>query len=118
MVVLRVCIGVNHRSAAGTRLHRRKRHGVAETAFYNHPPAGRATIAVRRGPARSYDQEQIVTEARDGFVAELEGFAQLIRDGAAAWPGVTPAESIDTAAMLEALHASARTGAPVDLPPA
>ncbi len=103
----------------GTALHRHAlvsgSAGSLETGYYNHPPAGRATISLRRGDLRSYDTETIETEARDGFVVEAEGFARHIRDGDAGWDGMTASESIDTLAMIEALLASARTGVAVDV---
>ena len=99
-----------HRFAllAGTR-------GVIQTQFLNHPPAGRpAEFLVKRGIPADKDFEAVETIALNGFRAEAESFAGLVR-GDGRWEGATPEQSVDIAITLEAILHSARVGQPIDL---
>jgi D-xylose 1-dehydrogenase (NADP+, D-xylono-1,5-lactone-forming) len=90
--------------------------GSIATTYYNDtstdfPPL----LEVRRGAGWDAKLETIETAATHGFLAEAESFHDLVRHGWDRWSGVTPQESIDIAAMLEALAASARDGRPREL---
>jgi predicted dehydrogenase len=99
--------------------------GVIQTPFANHPPLGRpAEFLVKRGIGADKEFEKVQTTALNGFLAEAESFAGLVRGtsanvaGAGAgprWDGASPEESIDIAFTLEAILQSARAGRPVDL---
>ena len=85
--------------------------GVIETSYSNHAPAdGALSLRIKRhaGPVPF---ETLEVPGGDGFLAEAESFARMIRHGAAHWNGATEAESVDTALALEAIAASARSGA-------
>jgi xylose dehydrogenase (NAD/NADP) len=84
--------------------------GILETTFLNHPPEGGApVIHLRRGIRNSSERETIETPGGDGFRAEAEAFALMVAQGPDHWTGSTAQESIDTAAILEAIEQSART---------
>jgi len=91
--------------------------GVIETTYANHAPVGGDTLPlrIRRGVAGILPLETVEVPAGDGFRAEAESFATLIRTGAG-WTGATETESLDIAATLEAIARSAPTGAWVELP--
>lgn len=74
------------------------------------------TIRLLRGAARPVE-ELIAVPPADHFRLEAEGFAALVAadHGAHGLPEVPLIESLDNAATLEALLASAREGRPVDL---
>jgi len=55
------------------------------------------------------------TPGGDGFRAEAESFARMVRLGAGQWNGASEAESVDTVLALEAIAASARSGDWVDI---
>jgi predicted dehydrogenase len=57
----------------------------------------------------------IHTESANGFLAEAESFAAMVRQGAAHWNGATRAESIDIMMTLDALRESARRGVAVEV---
>ncbi|MDE2575644.1 MAG: Gfo/Idh/MocA family oxidoreductase [Rhodospirillales bacterium] len=85
--------------------------GVVETSFSNHaPPEGGLSLRVKRGIPGTIPFETEDVPAGDGFRAEGESFARMVRLGAAHWNGASAAESIDTALALEAIAASARSG--------
>ena len=92
-------------------------NGVIETNYSNHaPPDGRLALRIKRGaPAGAFETE--VVEGGDGFRAEGESFARMIRLGAAHWNGASESESIDTVMALEAIAASAARGGWVELAP-
>ncbi len=91
--------------------------GVIETNYANHAPAtGELTLRLKRGAPGTIPFETITLAGGDGFGAEGEAFARMIREGASCWNGASEAESIDTALALEALAESARNGGWVDLP--
>lgn len=89
--------------------------GVLDTSFLNHPPqVGPPIVNVRRGPTPATPRETIETAGGNGFFYEAESFARLVASGKPAdWTGITPQESLDVAAMLDALRAAARSGGPV-----
>ncbi len=90
--------------------------GSLATTYYNDTgPTFPPLLEVRHGTGWDARREIIETTAASGFLAEAEAFHDLVRDGWAAWTGATPAESVDIALTLDALAASARSGAPVTL---
>jgi xylose dehydrogenase (NAD/NADP) len=89
--------------------------GVIQTPFLNHPPAGRpAEFLVKRGIAADKDFETVQATALNGFRAEAESFAGLVRGGGR-WEGATPEQSVDIAITLEAILQSVRANRPVDI---
>ncbi len=116
-------------SSFSTSLHRQAliagTAGVIQTTFLNHPPLDRpAEFLVKRGSGADEDFETVQAPALNGFRAEAESFAGLIRgtnvsetgtSAASRWDGPSPQESIDIALTLEAILQSARAGRPVDL---
>jgi predicted dehydrogenase len=91
--------------------------GSIRTTYFNDtsdalPPL----LEVKRGGGLDAKPEIIETAQTNGFLAEAESFAQLVRHGWKRWTGVTPEESIDIALTLEALATSARTGIAVEIP--
>jgi predicted dehydrogenase len=86
--------------------------GVIETGYANHAPPGEATLPLRikRGAAGTVAFETETLPAGDGFLAEAESFARMLREGPAAWNGASEAESVDTVAALEAIAHSLRSG--------
>jgi D-xylose 1-dehydrogenase (NADP+, D-xylono-1,5-lactone-forming) len=84
--------------------------GVIETTYLNHPPvAGPPVLQLRRGRAPT-PYETIEVPGGDGFLAEAESFARLVRSGPGHWTGATQEESLDIMATLEALLRSAHSG--------
>jgi hypothetical protein len=87
--------------------------GVVETSYSNHAPAaGALSLRIKRGVANTVPFETEDVPGGDGFLAEGESFANMVRLGASHWNGATEAESIDT---VRALEASARSCGWVDL---
>jgi predicted dehydrogenase len=90
--------------------------GMITTTYLNDTSATLPPrLEVRRGTGYDAIRETIETATANGFFAEAEAFADLVRHGPARWPGATPEESIDTMLALEALGESARTGVAVDI---
>jgi D-xylose 1-dehydrogenase (NADP+, D-xylono-1,5-lactone-forming) len=90
--------------------------GTIETLYLNHPPVGGPPeMTVKRGTKVDAAVEIVEAEGGNGFFYEAESFARLVASGPAQWTGATPVESIDIAAMLEAISASAKSGKPVTL---
>ncbi|RDJ23367.1 gfo/Idh/MocA family oxidoreductase [Bosea caraganae] len=88
--------------------------GTIETTYLNHPPVGGPPIlTVRRGTTNLVAPEIVEVAPGNGFRAEAESFERLLRHGPEQWTGATPAESIDIALTLDAILASARSGAAV-----
>ncbi len=85
--------------------------GIIETTYSNHALPGAATLPlrIRRGVQGTLPMETLEVAAGDGFRAEAESFATLVRTGAG-WTGATEAESLDIAATLAAIARSAPTG--------
>ena len=90
--------------------------GSIDTTYFNDtsttfPPL----LEIRRGSGWDAQREVIETAAINGFFAEAESFCDLVRGGWGEWSGVSPEESIDIALTLEAIAASARGGAAIDI---
>ncbi|MEP6884096.1 MAG: Gfo/Idh/MocA family oxidoreductase [Gammaproteobacteria bacterium] len=90
--------------------------GVIQTTFLNHTTPSQAVMQLRVGKDKDAVDSVVQTAAADGFLAEAESFARLVREGPAGWQGTTPDESIDIALTLEALLRSARSGTAIDIP--
>jgi D-xylose 1-dehydrogenase (NADP+, D-xylono-1,5-lactone-forming) len=89
--------------------------GVIQSPFMNHPPLDRpAEIMVKRGTGWDAEYKTVGMPASNGFLAEAESFADLVKTGSG-WQGPTAEESTDIVAMLAALLSSARTGKTVAL---
>lgn len=90
--------------------------GVIETSYSNHAPAGAVlSLRVMQGTAGDTPFEAIELPGGNGFRAEAESFARMVRLGATEWNGATEGESIDTALTLEAIRTSLREGGCVPL---
>jgi D-xylose 1-dehydrogenase (NADP+, D-xylono-1,5-lactone-forming) len=90
--------------------------GSISTTYFNDTSAAfPPLLEVKRGTGWDAQREIIETASIGGFLAEAESFGDLVRHGWARWTGATPEESIDIALTLDALAASARTGAPADV---
>jgi xylose dehydrogenase (NAD/NADP) len=88
--------------------------GLLETYYMNTPtPAQPAALRLKRGVTRDAVAETVEVVALNGFMAEAESFARLVRLGPGHWNGVTRVESLDIAITMDALLQSARLGAPV-----
>ena len=89
--------------------------GLVETGYSNHAPEGSLPLRVKRGIPNTIGFETETLPGGDGFRAEAESFAMLVRDGTG-WNGASEAESVDTMLALEAIAKSARSGGWVDIP--
>jgi predicted dehydrogenase len=90
--------------------------GVLETGYANHAPAeGKLSLRIKRGAPGNVAFETEEVAGGDGFRAEAESFARMIRQGAAQWNGASEAESIDVVLSLQAIAESAKTGAWVEV---
>ena len=89
--------------------------GVIQTTFINHPTAANPPVLHFRHGSADAPVEVIELPATNGFLAEAESFARLVRGGWSQWTGATPAESIDIMLTLEALLESAHSGKPVTI---
>jgi predicted dehydrogenase len=90
--------------------------GVVETSYGNHAPAGGALpLRIKRGAPGDVPFETEELPGGDGFRAEAESFARMVRLGPQHWDGATEAESVDTALALAAIAASIRSGGWVDV---
>lgn len=97
--------------------------GVLETGYPNHtrvaPPARpQEGLRVRRGRAWDAPVEDVPVPAASGFVGELAAFVAMVRAPGGPEVRDARARSLDDAATLDALRASARDGRPADIPPA
>ena len=84
--------------------------GVIETSYANHtsndmPPI----LLLRRGRERNGIVETVRVAAMNGFRAEADAFADFV--AGQPWTGISERESIDVAAILEALRALVKSGA-------
>ena len=66
-------------------------------------PENPAVLRIKRGARRVDTYETIAVRTVNGFLAEAESFAALVRGGT--WNGISERESIDVAVMLDALRA-------------
>ena len=91
--------------------------GAIETSYANHAMNSEPVLPLklRRGALGTIPFETIDLPAGDGFRAEAESFARMVRLGPAEWNGASEAESIDTALSLDAILHSLRSGGWVDL---
>lgn len=90
--------------------------GSIETTFYNDTSdALPAQIVIKRGVALDAPREIIELPTALGFRVQGEAFHDLVRNGWASWPGATPAETTDIMLTIDALAASARSGAVVNI---
>jgi xylose dehydrogenase (NAD/NADP) len=90
--------------------------GVIQTSFLNHPPLDRpAEFLLARGVGAEKEFERVESSAMNGFRAEAESFARLVRGSDPTWAGPSPQESMDIALTLEAILHSARANRPVEL---
>jgi len=90
--------------------------GVVRTDFSNHAPeSGLLSLSVKRGAPLPVPYEREEVPGGDGFRAEAESFARMVREGPEHWNGASEAESIDTVLALQAIAASARSGAWVEV---
>lgn len=109
-------------SSFATALHRQAlivgTDGVLQTTFFNHPrPATPPVLQLKRGNGPDALFENLEVPATNGFLAEAESFARLVRHGPEQWNGVTPEESVDIAMTLDALLQSAHTRSSVLVSP-
>ncbi len=82
--------------------------GSIETTYANHSgPDTPAVLRIKRGAGRVDRYEDISVPWVNGFLAEAESFADLVRAGR--WNGITAQESIDVMVMLDALRAEVQT---------
>jgi len=104
----------------GTARHRRAfivgDVGTIDTTYFNDTGAEFPPLVhITRGSGWDAARETIECAATPGFFAQGEAFHDLVRHGWGAWPGATPAESIDIALMLDALATSAKSGHSVSI---
>lgn len=91
--------------------------GIIETNYLNHPPmGGPPLLQIRRGTTLALPLEPLAVPDGNGFRLEAEEFASLVA-GKGGWHGASPAESLDIALILDAIRASAPSGAWVALSP-
>jgi xylose dehydrogenase (NAD/NADP) len=91
--------------------------GTIATTYLNDTSAALPPVLeLRRGIGLDVAREVIETTSSNGFLAEAEAFGDLVAHGWDRWTGASPQESIDIAATLEAIAASARQRNSVDLP--
>ena len=83
--------------------------GVIETNYANHAPSGTLELRIKRGVPGAVPFDTEAVSGADGFRLEAESFARWIRTGDG-WNCASQAESLDTAATLAAIAASARSG--------
>jgi len=92
-------------------------NGVIQTTYLNHTSsAAQAVLQLRVGTDKDAVDSFVQTSAVNGFLAEAEAFERLVRGGPTQWSGTTPEESIDIMLTLDAIRASARSGAAIELP--
>ena len=90
--------------------------GVLETTFDNvRDSCQPATIRLTRGTSWDAPTDVIVTGGEDGFRGEAEALARLVAGERLELPIVSPPQSIDGAATLAALAASASERRRIDL---
>ena len=104
----------------GTGVHRHAviacDSGVIETRYANHTDRGSPGVFwVRRGISWDAPLEMIEFPPLNGFLAEADTFADLIEGRTKVWSGISRAESIDVARIVDAIRESARTELPVRL---
>jgi predicted dehydrogenase len=78
-------------------------NGLIETTYANHTDFTAPVVRIRRGGDRAQPFEELTASATNGFLAEAESFAELVSGGE--WNGISEAESVDVAAMLDSARA-------------
>lgn len=73
--------------------------GVIETTFANHTTETPPVIRIRHGSDRRAPMEELAVAPVNGFLAEAEAFADLV--SGQPWTGITEAESLDMADILD-----------------
>jgi predicted dehydrogenase len=85
--------------------------GAIMTTFLNHAPPGETLeLQVKRTKVSNTPFETLTVPGTNGFLAEAESFAALVRGQADGWTGVTPEESIDIMLTIDAITESLRSG--------
>jgi predicted dehydrogenase len=106
-------------SSMSTAVHRHAvivgETGVIETSYSNHAPPEGLAVRIKRGVPGTVPFETIPVEGGDGFRAEGDAFARMVRIGASEWNGASEAESIDTVLALAAIAKSVSIGGWVDI---
>lgn len=88
--------------------------GIIQTNYWNHTtPERPAIVQLKQGTKPSDIYQAIEAPLANGFRAEADAFADHVAGGP--WNGANVEESIDIALTLDAILASARRRAPVDL---
>jgi predicted dehydrogenase len=91
-------------------------NGLIQTTFLNHTATpAEAALKVRTGSGRNAAESIVETSAVNGFLAEAESFAALVRHGPRQWSGTSPEESVDNMLTLEAILKSARSGSAIEI---
>ncbi len=103
----------------GTGVYRRAviacENGVITTDYLNHlTPAEPGILEISRGGWDASHETRSFDPA-NGFLAEAESFADLVRNGPSGWTGFTETESVEVMQMLEAIIASAASGQTITL---
>lgn len=99
----------------GTAVHRHAliagEDGVIETSYSNHTsPTRPATVQLKRGTIWTAGYETISLPQTNGFLAEVDSFADLVSGVPGGWTGATEEQSIDIVRTLETILASAKAG--------
>ncbi len=106
-------------SSFGTTPHRHAHiagdAGFIDTEFRN-STENPAAFKLLRGAKWDSPQEIVQALGQDGFFAEAESFAEMVRNGTEHWNGVTNAESKDISRILNAIDFSARNNGAVAIP--
>jgi predicted dehydrogenase len=88
--------------------------GSVETSFANQPSATfPPSLRLRQGTGWHEENRIIDIPAVDAFLAQAEGFSDMIFGAETQWNGATPQESIDIARTIDAILESSRAGRPV-----
>ena len=91
--------------------------GMIQTTFLNHTSASApGSLLLRVGTDRNAVDSVVHTSEANGFLAEAESFAAMIKHGPEHWLGASREESIDIALTLEAMLQSARERRAVEIP--
>jgi predicted dehydrogenase len=92
--------------------------GSIKTTYFNDTSAALPPVLeLKRGNALDARPEMIESAPINGFLAEADSFGDLVAHGWDHWTGMTPEESIDVSLMLDALAASARQSASIEITP-
>lgn len=89
--------------------------GIIQTEYLNHTRPKGAQFQIKRCTNWDAPFETVEAPATNGFLAEAESFAEVVRNGPAQWNGVSNEESISIMLTLEAIYTSAQEGKSVDV---